>query len=377
MAYVVHFGDLQSGAIAGTLPVSAATCSDVLRDAGSFQATVAPGKARQVWQRLSHGPADMWAVEWAGNFGRAVVAAGPLLPMTFDPDGTVRLAGAGLWWVFGRRVCVHRNWVATQPPGPVWTMTGYDLGSIMMFICRETTELAGADATLPIVFEAARTGIHTRTYQPYDLPTVAQRVEELGDVQVGGWGSTQTGPDWAFAPQLIPAENRVQWRMITGTDGWPDINTTMTPLTLDASAPGQKRVRGLRGTRNGAGRVSRVFASGGGTEETKVIEKAERTGVMRLDAVTTNNSLDPALVQAYADNELARKRATPSSLELEVDAEWWWANTPGLGARIWLSWRAHPVLGDITNLLTRVIAWSADVSSPWVKLTLADTQVEI
>ena len=382
MGYVVHFGDLQTGAIHGTLPCVSASCSDELRAAGSFRAVLSLAGSAQVWSRLAGGPADMWAVEWADDFGRRIVAAGPLLPVAFAENGQVSLSGAGLWWVWGRRIAVHRNWAPSSassvPPAaatPAWIMSGWDLGTIMMFICRETSELAGADAVLPVVWEDARGGSHDRTYQPYDLVTVAQRVSELGNVEAGTDGLG--GPDWAFFPEMVPGENRVQWRMVTGTQSQPSILADDPPLQLDASAPGQQRLRKLTGTRNGSTRATRVFSSGGGTEETKVIQVAQAPGSIRLDAVVTNDALDDATVQGYADAELTKRNVTPSSLQLQVDASWWWSQTAGVGSPVWLSWPGHPAAGDL-DLWQRVVAWQVDdISSRWVTLTLADTTVQI
>lgn len=382
MPYVVHYGDMQTGFLYGTLPVAACSVSDELRQASTFQARIPIGHATEAWAALNHGPADMWVLEWAADGGRRAVAAGPLLPQTFDADG-ITLAGAGLWWVFQHRMAVHRDWTpstTSAPAGPIWSMSGWDLGTIQRFLCWETSELssfAAPYAYLPIEWEDERGGSHQRTYEPYDLVTVAQRVEEIGNVEVGTDG--KGGPDWALLPTLYPDTSQVWFRFLTGTQAQPMLFGDEPPLVLDAAAPGQNRLRNLTGQRDGGRKATRVFASGGGTEYSKVVkvaEVAERSTGVRVDAVVTSDALEHATVQGYADAGLTKRRRTPSGLTVEVDAAWWWRHDGRVGLPVRLLWRDHPIVGDL-DVTSRVTQWSADVASRWVQLTLADTTVEI
>ena len=253
----------------------------------------------------------------------------------------------------------------------------------MQFLCRETSQLSSETARyadLPISFDYERAGSHTRTYQPYDLVTVMQRVEELGDVEAGTEGIG--GPDWIFIPRFTrPDQSAVTWRFRTALDSQPMIYGDDPPLVLDASAPGQNLLRNLTGVRNGASKITRAFSSGGGSEGAKVIKVAEQANrsakrSVRLDAVYNNDSTNRSLVQYYANSELTRHNKTPSELSIEVDADWWWANDGTVGKPVRLLWQGHPVVGDV-DVTTRVMAWDLDITDRWVKLSLADTTVEI
>lgn len=383
--YVVSYGNMRTGEIYGTLNVDACAVTDELRRANTFRAHIPTASSPAAWSKLTNGPGDMWFLEWDQEYERFPLAGGPLLTQEFDANG-IDLVGAGIWWIFGQRIMLNRSWTPTESTAaaaPPWQIENQDLGTIMQMLCLEVSKYVADTALyayLPISGDEGRTGTHTRTYQPYDLVTVMQRVEELGDVEVGTNGLG--GPDWILIPRFIhTGSSSVTWRFRTGTQAQPMIFGDKPPLMLDASAPGQKLLRNLTGTRNGASKVTRAFSSGAGSEGSKIIKVAEQADKspaigIRIDSVYSNDSTDQTTVKAYADSELTRHNKTPSELSIEVDASWFWTNGGSVGIPVRLLWANHPVVGDI-DVTTRVLAWSLDVSSPWVKLTLADTTVEI
>jgi hypothetical protein len=387
--YILSYGNLRTGDIYGTLNVTACTVSDELRKTGTFHAHVPISHAAETWAKLNHGPVDMWLLEWEEDFGRSALAGGPILAQAFDSNG-VDLSGAGLWWVFGARILLHNSWTPSiaGPPvkaaKPPWSIINFDFGTIMMMLCREVTDSVGDTtpyAKLPIVWEDERSaGSSTvRTYQPYDLVTVMQRVEELGNIERNTDG--RGGPDWALLPAAYDSTRpaTVSWQFLTGTEAQPMLFGDDAPLVLDATAPRQDMIRNLTGVRDGSSKVTRAFSSGGGTEGSKVIkvkEQSDRVNGIRVDSVYSNDATVQATVQGYADAALTKHSKTPSALTVDVEASYWWRSGGRVGMPVELRWAGHPILGDIV-IITRAIAWGASIDSRWVKLTLADTTVEI
>ena len=123
--YAVSYGDMRTGEIYGTLQLDSCHVTDELRRANTFRAHIPLSAAAEVWFKLNNGPGDMWLLEWDADFGRRLIAGGPILTQSFDADG-IDLNGAGIWWLFGHRMAIHRNWTATTPTGvaaaPPWTM---------------------------------------------------------------------------------------------------------------------------------------------------------------------------------------------------------------------------------------------------------------
>lgn len=370
MAYLVHYGQLTTGRLTATLPASACTFADELRGVGSFDATVPPGQASGLWG-ATRGAFSLWAVEWAGNGGRQIVAAGPIYARQGASDG-IRYGGSGMYSMLSHRALLDPSWTDAQIPTGVLTWSGVDLGTIIRGI------VSTVCADLPITYESSRSGVSTRTYYGYEGALAADRIAEIGAVSAGTDGLG--GPDWLLSPQFVAGDpTRIQWALTTGTPSAPWL-TPAQQVILDRSAPTQQVLRDVRVSEDSAQLVTRGINLGGGSEGARVVATASSTaltvaGYPRMDATSTSNSLDGPTVAGYAGGLLARRSLPPQAIEVDVDADYWWTNGGPVGTSVRLVDTGN-IIGPI-DVTTRVLAWKADVAQPHITLTLADTLAQV
>ncbi len=383
MSYAVHYGMLRTGQIISTLPVSSASFGDEMRGSGSFSASVPVDQARggALWQATRAG-LIFWAVEWSGDGGRRIVAAGPVWSRTGDDTG-IQLGGGNLFTVFARRKAINQAWTDAQVSAGALTFSSLDLGSVISALVQVTAS-AGA-AALPINFEDPRAGVNTRTYNGYDLPYVDAMITEIGNVDTGTQGNG--GPDWSFVPQFkgdmttAVDYTHIEWSLVTGTSSTPGLTQLGPAAVIDRGAPMQQIVGPLSVVEDAGSLATTVFNAGAGTERAKVIASATDTtltsvGYPRLDGDGTSNAPDYPTVASYAAGLLARRKRTPSAVTVQVRASWWWDQGLTTGATVQLLDPHHPLFGPV-DLTSRVLRWSGDVSSEWLTLTLADSLVQV
>lgn len=383
MTYVVHYGVMRTGQIVATLPVDSCTFGDELRGAGSFAATVPVGECGggSLWQ-ATRGGRIFWALEWTGNEGRRIIAAGPVWTRTGDDTG-MQLGGANVFTVLSRRKLLNPAWTDAQIVTSALTFSNLDLGTIMAAVTAAVTTVSPDD--LPITFQAPRVDVNTRTYNGFDLLSTDAVITELGNVASGTQGNG--GPDWAFTPQFRSDGTSavdftaVEWVMTTGTTAAPGLTQSGPPLVLDRGAPNQQYVGGISVVEDAGNLVTTFFNSGAGSSAGKVIGSATdptltANGYPRLDGDDTSNSTDYATVAAYAAGGLVSRGRTPSATTVAVRASWWWGQGLGVGATVRLIDPKHLVFGAV-DLTTRVLKWSADVSTEWVSLVLADSLTQV
>ena len=368
--YVAHFGDFRTGDIAGTLPCSAFSWTSELRGTGTCQVTVPPStEATEMWQATQAGRA-MVAVEWVEDFGSRIVWASPAFARSMDAT-TITVGGSGMFgFLSSKRILIPNVTASAIPTAAKMTFTG-DQGTLMRGVLAQALSLPQGD--LPIVLEAARSGTRTQSYDGFDLAMVGQRISELAD--------QDPGTDFAFLPRFEDsAATSLVWDFITGTEAQPLLNSAAgAPIVVDGTAPGQDTIQDFSWDESTSDMGTHVFAKGGGTEGGTVIRSSVDSsltsqGWPRMDAVTTNESVDGTTVQRYADGALAQLRRPLRSIRVKVRASFWW----GQGARLGDSVRVmydHPIAG-LVDVTSRLLSESGDIASPWVDLTLADTLAE-
>lgn len=383
MTYYVHYGTLRTGADISVLPAATCTFGDELRGVGQFQAHVAAGQCRggALWQ-ATRGAYTFWAVEWADNFGRRIIAGGPVYARAADETG-ITYGGGNMFSMLAHRKLVDPAWTTAQVPTSAVTFTDLDLGSIIRGIVALVCSSAPGD--LPIVYEASRAGTNTRTYNGYDLADASARITEIGNVDAGTGGLG--GPDWLFTPRFkgdgttTVDYTHVEWALTTGTAAAPSLTQATGPVVLDLGAPGQETVGKYAVSEDAGQLATTVYDAGGGTEKARVIGAATDTvltaaGYPRMDWAGTSNSLDWATVQGYAAGLLVRRKRPPFAVTVSVKAGWWWSQSAGVGTTVRLLDPDSPVLGPV-DVMSRVARWSADVTSQWVSLTLVDALAQV
>lgn len=380
VTYVVHYGVLTTGGEISELPVSTASFSDELRATGSFNATVAVGQCGTdgaLWQ-ATRGALTFWAAEWADNFGRRIVAAGPIWSRDGSDDG-ITFGGSNMFSVFDHRKLIDQTWTDAQISTNALTYPSFDLGTIIKHIVQQVA--TSGTAVLPLVFEADRAGTSTRTYQGYDLLWARDKITEIGNVESGTGGLG--GPDWLFTPRFKAGDfTHVEWVLTTGTAAQPWITQTGAVVTLDRGAANQQIVGTVKVHEDASNLATNSYCVGGGSQKAKVIAStsdATLTNLMypRMDAEQSSNANDTATITAYAQGMQSRRGRTPSAVTVDVNASWWWAQGGAVGTTVRLIDPRHAVFGPI-DLTSRVTKWSvSDIASEWVTLTLADSLTEI
>jgi hypothetical protein len=375
VAYRIHYGVLRTGSEISELPVSTASFGDEIRSTGTFQANVAVGQCKggDLWQ-ATRGAVTFWAAEWFDDGGRRIVAGGPLWTRSGDDEAGITYGGSNLFGLFAHRKLVDQSWTDAQISANTLTYTG-DLGTIIKKIVAQVATTAPAN--LPLVFEADRTGTNTRSYNGYDLLWAHDKITEIGNVESGTGGLG--GPDWMFTPRFVAGDfTKIEWVLTTGTAAQPWLTQTGATVVLDKGAANQQNVGKVTIAEDAEKLATTAFAQGNGPQNAKVIASRTDTtltnaGYPRMDAESSNNSIDQTLVGEYAQGELTRSSRTPNAATVEVRASWWWAQQGGTGTTVQLLDPTNPVFGPI-NLTSRVLKWDvSDVASEWVTLTLADT----
>lgn len=382
MGYLVHYGTLRTGADISVLPVMSCTFGDELKGVGSFSASVAVGQTNggALWDE-TRGATSFWAVEWASDFGREIVAAGPIFARSGDDQG-ITYGGSNLFAMMAHRRLIGAGWTDAQIPALALTYEGLDLGSIMRAIVVETCTSPPAD--LPIVFEDPRAGVNVRTYNGYDLGDVGQAMDNLGAVEEGTFGLG--APDWIFAPRFKGGATstvdftHLEWMLRTGSATVPGL-TSPTALVLDRGAHGQQDIGAVSVVEDAAALSTRAFVTGAGTEKAKVVASSTDStltdaGYPRMDTASSSNALLFATVKGQSAAALTGSKRTPSATTVSVRAAFWWTNGSGTGTTVRLLDPHHPVFGPV-DLTSRVVKWSGDVASSWVTLTLADSLAEV
>lgn len=366
MTYFVHYGNLRTGQPIATLPASEASWSTELLASGSASIALSSGElARTAWANTPVG-ATFWAIEWADNGGRRIVAAGPVWSKSFD-GASASLVGSGMFSVFSKRRLIPKVTTANMPKNDV-TFSNLDLGSIIRGIANHL--LTDTNGDLPIVLEASRAGTHTRTYLGYESAWSDQRIRELSEVE--------NGPEFDFRPRLTANGLGVEWLLVTGTEAQPQL-VGSTVYTLDATAPRQTVVGSVSGEFDASSMATTAWAIGGGTERAQVMRAGHDTALLsagypRLETDATYESVDGTRVQEYANGLIARTKRPARGVRVEVSAAYWYGLGANLGDRVRLIYD-HPIIGRL-DLTSRVIGESGSISSQWVTLTLADTLAE-
>lgn len=237
------------------------------------------------------------------------------------------------------------------------TFTGLEYDTIVKRLVQLAT--TGVGRAMPIVYEDDYTGGRERKYYGYNAESAVEALTELIDVP--------GGPDVDFRPEWNPAGDGIQWTLRTG-----DMNPDSQTIEVLAGVP-DSAARKLKRKRSGRERATRVIGVGEGSGVDMKIRAADGSGGIELERVEqSKNTKSLTDLQDFADGELAARAGliTQYSMELDMSSPVLgnlWTLKPGATVR----WN---VLGD--PVITpgwrsqRIIEYSGDISSPWVRLEL-------
>lgn len=341
MTVAVHVGEMKTGRITATIPVTGMRWADTLNAAGVVdQVTVTEDVVRDLGLReKTYGKRSFLAVEVDDR----IKQAGPIWSRRWDwRTGTLTLGATGLWALFDRRV-VRPAVLADPMQKSAFTVTGRSLGGIARALVERAT---GTPYTsLPIVLPADETGDHTETFPLWKVLRYGDQLRQLTQREVNA-------PDIRFQSRRTAADPRfIEWVMQVGTEAMPTLSQLGAPWVFDASAP-QTPVLGISTEEDATVMAEQVWLTGNGMEENILMTARSDSRLLDLgwpqtDASDSHSTVEQqSVLDGHADDQL-RKGARPVELfrvSVRADAA------------------GEALAGDYSRLITKGDAWLGDMN---------------
>lgn len=245
------------------VPVSSCTWTQTISGEGGMDATVPAGV------RLPGHAVQPWHAVWAVADGTRVLHAGWLTRVKRTVDGSLQATIGDGWTIWGKRLVLNHaldaSWRDGQvlidednPPGGWLLRLRGTYSDIARGLVAESLKWGSLPYDLPPVQGGSA---HERSYQCWDMATVADRLSDLTDLE--------DGPEIRFDPRLTD-DGRIRWLLRVGTPEIVDHEWTWHPL-----ARGQKVTIGDM-DRDGADMTGQCWAVGGKQDD--VVLMCRRTG---------------------------------------------------------------------------------------------------
>lgn len=256
------------GAHISKLPYTSLSWKDSINEAGSIEATV-PSSAPGLSDKLK----PYYTVIAAISDGR-VLHAGYVTKVTDDPSsGSVSVSAGGGLTILEKRLVLNyalsSTWVngtvlidEDNPPGNwVLTLTG-SYSDIVRGLIAETIKWGSLPITLPGVDGGSA---HTRTYNSWDMATVADRIGDIGDLE--------DGPEIRLDPSVS------QWSLSFALKVADEI--VDNHWTWNVAAPGQQLGVGKLDL-DGSLMCTQSFGTGGKDDDTLLVARYSGSALQSL-----------------------------------------------------------------------------------------------
>ncbi|ALY10745.1 minor tail protein [Arthrobacter phage Suppi] len=359
----VFVGDVKTGKVNATLPVSDHKWGIRLNEAGPIDATVRVRS--QEARALDLQNLTLTTKQFLGvSYGDTILECGPIWKRGFDPKTyELKLQAQGLWTIFDRRK--NLPGASLRAPGdplrvdPVqaqYTVAGKHLGSIAREIVRRSIQDNPYGGQLPISLPADIAGVHERTYYGYNLGWIGDDLRELTAV-LGG-------PDLRFRPQFKAGNpDMVEWVLEHGKTNI--LSQTGPDWAWDASVE-RSQVADYGVDQDGTGLAAFAWSPGTGQEESMRLAVARNLRLVNAGypwtEVENGSSQEESMVvlQSLANRTVADHSLPWDSWKMVVKAN----HNPTLGSYLpgdWAQARVpadHPVLPP--NSVARVRILSID-----------------
>lgn len=343
MSVNLLIGETRTGLITATIPVTAASWTDVLNNSGSVNATVTADVVRDFdLRQKTHGARSFLAFERDGR----IKAAGPIWSRPWDFGSatqapSLNLGASGIWSLADKRVIYDKT---TLPiPGGIKTFTG-SLGGIAVSMIAYMLGDNLPYSNLPIVLPTPEAGGHVESFPRWELSRYGEQLRQLTQ-------RATDAPDIRFTPRRRADDPRyIEWVMQVGTEAKPSLSQGGPDWVFDASAP-KSPVLGISTDEDATQMAESVWATGNGTEEgMKMSTAADLTlldlGWPLMEVDESHPTVeDSDLVVDYANSLLGRSNRPIEVYKVQVRAE-----------------AAAEVLpGDYCRVITKGDVWLGDM----------------
>lgn len=240
-------------------------------------------------------------------FGK-IVYAGFIIDSFWDMSAQVlRVAHVDIWALLTRRLMA-----GLVADGVQATKLEYS-GTTLFTLAREAVFQGQNDATrfnLPIALPTGSSGGVSRTFEGYNLPTVASVLSDLMD--------DEGGPDVDFAPRWYD-DGQLEWEMRAGA-----VNTGFWEWDVTAE---KSQASGLKYRTDGAMMANRVVAVGEGSEKKmllSVVDQSATSSFLPLDAVIQHKEKGkaselPSIARSYLATH--SKPTKQASMDVQMDGD--------------------------------------------------------
>ncbi len=318
MKLYLHAFDGLTGAHVRQLDFSALSWSESINEAGSMSATVKDdGRIDPKAQLRPYG-----TILAALDEDNTVRHAGYIKQWTHNRgEGTYSVSAGGGATILAKRLVLNHALASAwadgtvvidddNPPGN-WVLTANGSYSDLIRALIVETEKWGA---LPITPAAATGGDKTRTWDSWDLATVADRISDIGDLDAG--------PEWRFDPQLSTSWV-LSFNQVTSADAGEIVDNTWV---WNAVVPASGVVLGDEDA-DGSDMASACYMTGGKDDDTLLIAHSIGTaltgaGWPLLQVADTSHSTVSVLstLQSYSAATVAAGDVPSGSVALTVPA---------------------------------------------------------
>lgn len=289
-----------------------------------------------------------WSRLLVMEFFGQIVYAGFITGASYDRDtGTVSVTHEDAWSLWRKRVMA--NIVANGVQATELVFNSVSLANLVKQAFYQGQNDA-ARFNFPIVLPPDEAGPVSKTFEGFQLPTVASVVEDVMN--------TEGGPDVDLFPRWRD-DGSIEWflRMGNLTDGlW----------SWDLAAP-KSQASGLKFRQDGSQMANRIIAVGEGSEKNMLLQVADgsaSSSFLPLDAVANykdEKDNDALAARARADLAARGKPTEQVSMDVQMDGDftvdmlrlggtvnWRVQGDPYLGTG-WRSSRLIEFSGDLTD----------------------------
>lgn len=310
-SYRVFVANTRTGEVAADLKVSNQKWGLRLNGAGNISVDIPVhaeensginirGLTRPIYQQLG--------VSYRGR----VLECGPIWKRNYS-NGTMSLEAEGLWSIFDRRKALAGALLSATGPGI--TSAKLVLTGSLRDIARELVRVSIQDnpygvGGLNIALPPLEGGVHTRTYNGYELPWIGEELRALTGVE--------NGPDLRFRPQFQDGDPmKVQHVLEGGTEAQPLLAQVGGDWVWDVGAQGSPVVD-LDTEEDATEQAIRAWTPGAGQERAMKLAYATNQdlitrGMPWLEVDEKHDVEDLAVLQQHA-NQLRSETAAPVTI---------------------------------------------------------------